>query len=76
MMRWNAACTLDCTILFPRLEEHHMLQAYAVVFSLSSINGACTLSDAFRRSWDMDMAHLNCMKCEFLPVLQGTGSQQ
>ena len=37
--------------------------AYTVVFLLSSINGACKLSDAFRRSWDLDMAHLHSFKC-------------
>ena len=37
--------------------------AYALVFLLSSINGACALSPAFRRSWDMDMAHLHTFKC-------------
>jgi hypothetical protein len=44
--------------------------AYAVVFALSSINGACALSDAFKRSWDMDMAHLNCFKCALMHGLR------
>ena len=40
------------------------LWAYALVFLLSSINSACALSAAFRRSWDMEMAHLHSFKCD------------